>query len=191
MPKLLIKLDAELTKHKKTNNIQADPTTNWTYMTSTQRGQSQRHYYAANWPLRAVLVMRNGADLADLAGPDTYITALIGWHDGTTGQVHEKQRGRRHTLISIDTIHHLTPEQAKITARDNGLQIATWSHILKNIPRARQNEPPVNTEALPIVRVQVEIATEDLATILRHGKGDIATGLHRICLLTQKQKDQL
>ena len=62
----------------------------------------ERHYYAAEPPLRLLIVMRNGGPL-NRVQRGSYLKALVGWDDGSA-YVLPGDEGKQHTKISVDMV---------------------------------------------------------------------------------------
>lgn len=87
-----------------------------------------RYYYAAEPPLRILIVMRNGMALEDVP-TGYYLKALVGWDDGTAF-VLPGDAGKQHTKLSVD----LVLDDALIVRADVGL--ISLSSIVARAPRS-------------------------------------------------------
>lgn len=148
----------------------------------------RRLYYAACPPHRVLVVMRNGVDLRKLndASGNTYVTALVGWDEGTNGYVRQGEEGKRHTKISIDVLHSFQPDFAAASANKYGLTLTSWSALLANAPRSDRRGGYRGTQGRqridqdePTSRISASVPTSYVDALRRLGNGDISAGVRR------------
>ena len=75
-------------------------------------GNEHRKYYAENGDRRALLVLRNGLDLAEITG--LTVDSSIGWEQGRPRFSRMENVGKRHTKITVYRIVYGKHDRAKI-----------------------------------------------------------------------------
>ncbi len=131
-----------------------------------------RYYYAATSPLLLLIVTRNGLQITDFSpGLQHYVSALIGWDDGTGPYVLPEHTGKKHSKVTILNIVSPTPDATPLPS------------LLQDVPRLGQrggNRPGSGRPRLGDERMDSYDVTlpQRMAVWLRSlGKDNISAGV--------------
>lgn len=175
--------------------------TDWIKTAERTVGGERRNYYVACPPWRILIVTRNGLDLRRLntgaIKQVCYVDCLVGWDEGISEFVCSKNKGRKHTKITILALHTAPDAAAAIDkARAAGVELIEWSALLAKSPRGdkvggyrgTQGRHRIDADE-KTVSISVRLP-ESLVAIARSlGNGEISAGL-RTALLDAVKKEE-
>lgn len=188
----LVQMDVPIavTEHCSADNLELEQWAGvphwWTETAQQTVDGIKRRYYAACPPYRVLVVMRTGLDLRrlNMSPGNCYASVLVGWDEGSQGYVRATDVGRRHTKISIDTLYTFTDAYAQAHIRDQGIELITWSELLRKAPRSDQRGGYRGTQGRQRIdqdeataRISASVPRSYVDALRQLGNGDIAAGV--------------